>query len=145
MKRKIVTFSVLFFVLVLMTACGKTAAEKAGATVDYGESQLYTREEMDKAIDLIFDEFNKWDGCKMGDIRYAGDDCNTPENIAWMSSLKDGKKYTQCIEFYTDFHSPVEEEDLLGTAWEPDEDYANYEWWLARKGDGGWDLVNWGY
>ena len=45
------------------------------------------------------------------------------------------------IEFLTDFHSPVEG----GGAWEPDTEYTDYQWWLAREADGGWELLSWGY
>ena len=77
--------------------------------------------------------------------KYAGDECNSEENLKWLNSLGDGGDYTQCIEFLTDFHSPVLEEQLEGTAWEPDHEYADYQWWLARKDGGDWELVSWGY
>ena len=41
----------------------------------------------------------------------------------------------------SDFHSPVE---AYG-AWEADMEYENYQWWLARAADGGWQLLTWGY
>ena len=115
--------------------------EPADAIVDYGNSDLYTQEDMKTAISLIRDEFGGWDGCALHSIRYAGDDCNTPENIQWVNELKEGQDYTQCIEFLTDFHSPVEG----GGAWEPDEEYADYQWWLARTEGGDWELLTWGY
>ena len=59
--------------------------------------------------------------------RYAGDENNTEENIAWLNSLNGGgHSYTQCAEFLMDFHSPVDEADLKDTAWEPDNDYNDY-------------------
>jgi D-alanyl-D-alanine carboxypeptidase len=45
------------------------------------------------------------------------------------------------ISFYTDFHSPVEG----GGAWEPDTEYNDDEWWLARTEGGAWELLTWGY
>ena len=63
----------------------------------------------------------------------------------WVSKLEEGKNYTQCIQFLTDFHSPVDEEDLAETAWEPDEEYKDYQWTLARTDGGEWELLNWGY
>ena len=32
-----------------------------------------------------------------------------------------------------------------GGAWEPDTEYTDYQWWLARTQDGGWQLLSWGY
>ena len=63
----------------------------------------------------------------------------------WLNSLKDGANYTQCMEFLSSFHSPTEEADLEGTAWEPDTEYKDYQWWLARSEGGEWELVTWGY
>lgn len=110
------------------------------ASVDYGESDLYTLEEMDAAISLIEQEFSGWESCVMHSIRYAGDECNTEENIAWLSSLGD-KDYVECIEFLSTFHSPEEG----GGAWEADTEYTNWNWWLARAEDGEWELLTWGY
>ena len=107
--------------------------------VEYGLSDLYTQADMDSAIDKIIEEFDTWDGCVMYDIKYAGDECNTEDNIAWMNQL--GDDYTQCIEFISDFHSPVE---AYG-AWEADTDYNDYQWWLARTDNGEWNLMTWGY
>ena len=114
-------------------------------TIDYGTSELYTKEDMDAALQKIQDEFANWKGCEMHNIRYASDDCNSEENIKWVNDLKEGKNYTQCIQFYTDFHSPTEEADLEGTAWEPDQEYKDYQWTLARVDGGEWELITWGY
>ena len=47
--------------------------------------------------------------------------------------------------FKTDFHSPSGEK-AEGTAWEPDSDYQDWEWHLARTdADGAWVLLTWGY
>ncbi len=120
----------------------ETASE---ASVDYGTSELYSKEEMDAAVKLIQQEFAGWKGCEMHSISYAGDECNSEENISWVNQLKEGQNYTQCIEFMTNFHSPVEEADLEGTAWEQDKEYEDYQWWLARAEGGDWELLSWGY
>ena len=113
--------------------------------VDYGTSDLYSQEEMDKAITEFKKEFENWDGCKLSSIRYAGDECSNEDTIKWVNEISDGKNYTQCIEFLTDFHSPTEDEQLEDTAWEPDKEYTDYQWWLARTDGGDWELVSWGY
>ena len=78
--------------------------------------------------------------------RDAGDENNTEENIAWLNSLNGGgHDYTQCAKFLMDFHSPVDEADLKDTAWEPDTDYNDYQWWVARTDGGDWEVVSWGY
>ena len=119
---------------------------KAGAVMpevayDYGASSLYTAEELEQAAIQVKCEFATFAGCELHNLRYAGDECNTPENLAWLNSLDEGKNYTKVAEFLTDFHSPVEG----GGAWEADKEYTDYQWWLARTDDEGWQLVNFGY
>ena len=116
------------------------AAVESDPVIDLGSSDLYTAEQMEDAVYEIKSEFATWDGCALHSIRYAGDECNSEENIQWMNDLGDGQKYEQCIEFLADFHSPVEG----GGAWEPDKEYTDYQFWLGLTEDG-WDLLTFGY
>ncbi len=109
--------------------------------IDYGSSELYSRGDMDEAIALIREEFGTWEGCELYNVRYAGDDRCTEENLAWMNGLVDGQDFAECICFLSDFHSPKE----AAGAWEPDVDYTGWEWWLAREKGGDWQLLTWGY
>ena len=111
-------------------------------TVDYGTSELYSREELDEALVQIKCKFASFAGCELHALRYAGDACNSEENIAWLNSLDEGKGYVQAAEFLSDFHSPVEDGP---NAWDRDTEYTDYQWWLARTADGGWQLLSWGY
>ena len=114
--------------------------QRAGDAADSGASGLYTQADMDEALAAIDATFSGWSGVELLDIRYAGDGCNTAENIAWLSEMN-GKTYAECIEFLMDFHTAA---DAVG-AWEPDADYNDYQWWLAREAGGAWELVSWGY
>ena len=109
--------------------------------IDYGNSALFSDEEMDAAIALIREEFDGWTGCELHSVRYGGDECSSKRNLDWMNSLQDQRVYTQCICFLSDFHSPVE----AAGAWESDEEYTDWEWWLARIDKGEWELITWGY
>ena len=139
MKKILLITAALLFVFAL-AACGgdETAAD---VNVDYGTSELYTQQDMDAAIELIRGEFDGWEGCELHSLSYAGDECCSEENIAWMNQLGDDAGFTQCIEFVSDFHSPVEG----GGAWEPDNEYTDWQWWLARAEGGDWQLMTWGY
>ena len=108
---------------------------------DYGNSSLYTAEELEQAAIQAKCEFASFAGCELHSLRYAGDDCNTPENLNWLNSLDPGANYTQVVELLTDFHSPIEG----GGAWEPDTEMKDYQWWLARSDGKGWQLVSFGY
>ena len=71
--------------------------------------------------------------------------CGEVMNIAWMNALEaanDNKQtFDQCIMFTSDFHSPKNG----GGAWNPDEEYTGWQWWLARSNGGKWKLMTWGY
>ncbi len=79
-------------------------------------------------------------GCELHSLRYAGDECNSEDNIKWLNELDPGKDYVQVAEFLTDFHTAAEDSGAL----EPDTEYTDYQWWLARTEDGGWQLLSWG-
>lgn len=113
--------------------------EPANATVDYGTSALFTEAERKAAVAALRAELDTWTGCELHSIRYAGDGCCSAENLAWMNSLRENGQFTECIEFLTNFHSPAENSGGL----DPDAEYIDYQWWLARTGGGDWELVTW--
>ncbi len=123
---------------IILSACGSGSSD---VKINYGNSEIYSQEDMDEAISLIKQEFAGWEGCELHAIKYMTDSCNTADNIQWMNELNPGQNYTQCIRFLSDFHSPVEG----GGAWEPDMEYKDWQWWLARPEGGKWDLLTWGY
>lgn len=98
---------------------------------------------MDSAIQVIMDEFNSWGGYEMHSIRYVSDDCNSEENIEWLNSHGDGNDYTECIEFVTDYRTPLDDKEAITV--ENNCIYKDYEWWLARTSGGNWILVDSGY
>ena len=112
-----------------LMGCGKKetadepnkAAEKPDVTIDYGESELYTKEELDDAIAVIEAEFSTWEGCELHSLTYGGDDACSEENVAWMNELRDEETspepFTQCVLFESSFHSPVEQRDAWDAEW----------------------------
>ncbi len=117
------------------------AAADPELTVDYGTSALYTEEELKDAAIQVKCQFAFFDGCELHSLRYAGDECSSEETIAWMNELDEGNDYVQVAEFLCDFHTPADGDIVL----EPDQEYTDYEWWLARTEEGGWQLLTWGY
>ena len=119
------------------------AVEDTDPVIDYGSSTIYSEAELEAAAVQIKCKFAAFAGCSLHSLRYAGDACNSEENVKWLSDLDGGKPYIQVIEFLGDFHSPVDSGD--GSAWEPDTEYTDYQWWLAREEGKGWQLLTWGY
>ena len=100
---------------------------------------------MNAAIQLIMDTFSTWAGCELHSISYVSDEKCNSENIAWMNELAAAndlnEQFDQCIMFKSDFHSPKKG----GGAWNADEEYTDWQWWLARTDGGQWKLMTWGY
>lgn len=138
MKKAAAIFAVVILIFGLF-ACGGNIRD---AAIDYGNSDIYAKADMDAAINLIKSEFAGWEGCELHSIRYDSDECNSEENIKWMNDLGgENAGFTQCIEFVSDFHSPK----AGGGAWDADREYRNWQWWLARTECGEWNLMTWGY
>ena len=117
------------------------AVNETDVEIDYGTSEIFTPEELAEAAIQIKCTFAGWKGCELHSLRYAGDEADKEENLQWLNSLNEEAGYTHVAEFLTDFHSPVEAEG----AWEPDQEYKDYQWWLGRTDDGGWEVVTSGY
>ena len=114
---------------------------KETVKIELGISPLYTQADLERAISKIMDEFSNFDGCVLHSIRYAGDESSTEENLKWMNELNPDGNFTQVAQFLMDFHSP---EQQIG-AWEADQEYTDYQWWLARSADGDWQVLTWGF
>ena len=56
-----------------------------------------------------------------------------------MKELDDSADYVEVVEFLTDFHTPEEGSQVL----DADREMEDYQWWLAREKDGGWQLITW--
>ena len=150
--RTIKTFITLITVLSFMIITDINQAEMSGdvskARIVYGTSNIYSREDMNTAISIIKEQFIKWDGCELHSIRYTDDDyCNTEDNIKWMNELAESRgcepTFTQCIAFFSDFHSPTDAKNK--TAFNVDSEYTNWTWYLARTDNGEWHLMSFGY
>lgn len=149
MIRKIAM--VLIAVMALtMVGCGSSATKQeekteesaAGVTVDYGTSELYTKEDMDAAIKAIEDEIGTWEGVELHNIRFT-DDQTCKDNVSYVNELGNGETFDECIVFLTDFHSPVDPPQP--TAWEADTEYTDYQWYLGRAKGGDWKILTMGY
>ncbi|MBQ6373293.1 MAG: M4 family metallopeptidase [Clostridia bacterium] len=118
-----------------------TEGPEAASLIDFGDSELYTRADLEAAVARIMEQFVSFEGCELHSLRYAGDVCNSEGNIRWMNALSESGDLTQVAEFLCDFHSPVEG----GGAWDADTEYTDWQWWLAREEGGEWQLLTCGY
>lgn len=140
MKR---VFAILFSLAFLfaVAGCGSSPEVKTeDVEINYGTSSLYSREDMDAAIQVILKEFNTTLlGSKLYSISYSSDDECNEKNITRMieAEMKKGGKeievFTQCIMFRCDFEVPG------GTR------AGRMPWWLARTDGGEWRFIERGY
>lgn len=135
--KKLLCLCILF--AVLLTAC--SVGKVDGATVEYGESAVYTRADIDAAAEAVFGKFRTWGGCELYTLTYAGDTVSAQELYYCNSRRKEGKPdYTQCLVFASEFRSPKEPYG----GWEADMLYY-WDFHLARTDGGAWELIAWGY
>ena len=129
--------------VLLFAGCEKNG-DTSKVEIDYGASSVYSKEEIDSAIEIIKKQFSSFEGCELHSLSYMSDEeCNNADNIEWMNDLRtdDNKEaFTQCIAFESSFRSPKKG----GGAWEANEEYT-WSWWLARSEGGEWNLMTWGY
>ncbi|MBR1749265.1 MAG: M15 family metallopeptidase [Ruminococcus sp.] len=111
-------------------------------TIDYGKSDIYSKEDLEAAVIQIKCKFASWAGCELKSIRYAGDKAITDKNIKWLNEINPDGKYKEIAEFLMDFHTPKDVGELTFNA---NQDYTDFQWWLARTEDDGWEIVTFGY
>ena len=136
MKRTIALILVAVF-LVVLTACAKTS----DYTLEYGESDMYTKQDIESAAKAVLDEFNTFDGCVLYSLTYAGDE-KCMDELSYVNSLKDdeGEEFVDCLVFDSEFRSPIRG----GGAWTANSIYT-WSWYLGREKDSEWVLVTFGY
>lgn len=55
-----------------LVGCGNNSISEV--KIDYGNSVLYSEEDMNAAIQLIMDTFSTWAGCELHSISYVSDE-----------------------------------------------------------------------
>ena len=148
MKTFILTTLIFIFSICTVQANDGAPANSSDVKILYGKSEIYSKADMDAALVVVNEMFGTWQGCTMLDIRYYGDECNNTENLKWMNELRearkiDDKKFTQCIGFLSDFYTSKDAANH--TTFNPESEYKNWQWWLARTDGGDWQLLTFGY
>ena len=82
--KKLLAVSLTIMILGTLGGCGKQdTQEPPKVKIDYGNSELYTQEDMDAAIQVIEAEFATWEGCELHSLAYGGDAACSDENIVF--------------------------------------------------------------
>ena len=113
------------------------AVKSSDVTVDLSGSKLFTEEELNEAAIQVKCRFATFEGCELHSVKFAGDEFSTKENVDRVNKLDESAEYVEVIKLLTDFHTPEEGSQIF----DADTEIKDYEWWLAREKDGGWQIA----
>lgn len=100
-------------------------------------SEVYTQEDIASAIETITEEFNnKWNGCTLTEIYYAGDDTSRGHQ-----DWADRNNADEVMVLLSSFDVDSSGKDGL----EPNSTYDGWNWILVRTEGGDWQHVDHGY
>ena len=134
MKRMI---CMVFLLVFLLTGCGK-GGNVSEVQVITGESAIFTRQEIEEAMEAAMDYFRKeFDGCTMTKISYD-------EERSRKAAMEWARQYgaDEAIVLYSSFD--VGASGVDGSL-NPNSTYNNWQWVLTRDAGGEWVLRTWGY
>ena len=135
MKKYLVTVLMCIIVLGLCSCGGNVDNVKTHEV----ESQIYSQEDISKAIKTIEKEFEKnWKGCTLTEIYYAGDDEISNEYKDWTNRNEAHEVIVLVSSF--DVDSSGGDGSL-----NPNETYDDWKWILVRDNGGQWKHVDHGY
>ena len=113
-------------------------AYKGGkAEIDCGTSQLYSEDDLRAAAIQIACRFASFDGCELIRLRYAGD--VLPDELQISSTLPEDTNLAVVTVFLMDFRTTENPGD---PALEPNHEYTDYPWRLARNDQDGWEIFS---
>ncbi len=132
MKKSII--GVLLISVLLLCSCGDVS-EVEIKTV---KSNIYTNEDIQSAINVVIKNFKKeFDGCKLLEIYYVGDD-RKEEFDEWAKNYKKDEVIILESSFYVDSSGESQ-------GFNPDYTYKDFGWILARNKGEAWELRTCGY
>ena len=138
MYKNKITFFILFAIL-LCILCGCHKKEAMHYTVDYGNSSVYTKAEMDEAIEVVEDTARHMK-CSLLNLRYTSDKCNSRNMLKGLNKGIKGKPYIKRIELIGDLKTSKDVHATLV----PNYVYKNWMWVLACKDNSSWEIINYG-
>ncbi len=134
-KRNIILSVLVLLLSFALCACGGNVKSVNGVDV---ESQIYTSDDINSAIETIKKEFDKnWKGCTLKEIYYAGDD--TSRGYQVYADINDADEVIVLLSSF-DVDSSGGDGSL-----NPNSTYDGWNWILVRNTGGQWRHVDHGY
>ena len=133
--KKFVTLAVALIGVFALVACGGNT--KNVRITDYS-SEIYSDAEIDSAIDVAIDYFEKhFDGCTLTEITYLGDD-----ELDDFQEFAERNNADDVIVLISNFE--VNDSGGDGSL-NPNSTYTDWNWILVRTDGGQWEHVDHGY
>lgn len=123
----------------LLSACGELKIEE-GVQINIESSSLYTKSEIQSAIDICVDYFNaNFEGCVLTEISYNDEFC-IKEKDKWAVQYEADEAIVLTSTFVVD-------ENGGDGSFNPNDTYTDWQWILTRSNSDGaeWVLQTWGY
>ena len=143
MKRKFRIKTALTILLVVVFTIAVIGAYiwLKPVSIKYGISKMYTKEDMDAAIEVIIDDFYLYRGRRLFSLSYSGDERSIKELDYCNSFEKYDEKFAECIVFdsFSIFYK------LPGGEGSYENTINFWSWILARTENGPWQLISCGY
>lgn len=135
---KKLSFIMLFLALLTFLSSCSNRGDISRVNMDYGESELYTQDEISSAMDVVITYFyREFAACTLTELWYDeektsdaaeewADNSQADEAIILLSNYKVGR------------HG-------ASIALNPGETYSEWQWILVKDADGNWSILTCGY
>ena len=134
--KRVLACALLCLMLLTLTACGGGDVGEVG--ILEVDSEIYTSAELESGVNTVLDYFQKeFDGCKLSDLEYVGDERNRD-----FISYAERVGADEVLVFRSNFD--VDERGGDGSL-NPNTSYMGWLWILARTNGGEWEHVDHGY
>ena len=102
--KKIITVTLCIVLVLLFAGCGKNG-DTSKVEIDYGASSIYSKEEIDSAIEIIKKQFALFEGCELHRLSYMTD--NYVVKAAAYPYGETGLLYRPCVlQLHTEMLCP---------------------------------------
>jgi len=143
--QRITVFICLLIAVLTLSSCSSNPGMTKNAMVELGDSQKFTKEEVQAAAECILEKFKDFNGCDLKKLWYDEERSKMQVEV-YMSHGKgsvNGIEEDNVIVLYSDFY--VYKTGGSG-GFNPDSDYENWNWILIRNTKiGNWRADDWGY
>lgn len=126
-------------ICILLTICLTSCSGKANNVKTHQvDSSIYSQEDIESAISVVKSEFqtDKWKGCKLIEVYYAGDEFSVAHNDWAFRYNAD-----QTLVLYTTFKTS----HFCAEGLNPNCNYPYFQFIMVRTNDGQWQHVDGGY